>query len=223
MGDADAGTAWRSLTPPGCRPPAAAQPAAHGSVPGVPGAGCHPGARRLLALGTHLVPPHMALVCGGHSRAQPPGTTRGSSLQGTALPLPALLSMSAAGSLPAPEHPKRCEGPAQTPSCLPSGSWSLARMGMGSRDGGVPGWGCRDGGRRRGGSRDGDTGMGGAGMKVQGWGMQGWGCRDGGTRMRARGGVPMEVGSTEVSVQGGGHQPPQTGCCRRELLGGISL
>lgn len=83
---------------------------------------------------------------------------------------------------------------------------------------GMQGWGQEEGG-----SRDGDTGMGGAGMKVQGWGMQGWGCRDGGTRVRARGGVPMEVGSTEVSVQGGGHQPPQTGCCRRELLGGISL
>lgn len=169
MGDADAGTAWRSLTtPPGCRPPAAAQPAAHGSVPGVPGAGCHPGARRLLALGTHLVPPHMALVCGGHSRAQPPGTTRGSSLQGTALPLPALLSMSAAGSLPAPEHPKRCEGPAQTPSCLPSGSWSLARMGMGSRDGGY---------------QDGDAGMGAGGGGVQGWGYRDGGCWDEGPGM----------------------------------------
>lgn len=168
MGDADAGTAWRSLTPPGCRPPAAAQPAAHGSVPGVPGAGCHPGARRLLALGTHLVPPHMALVCGGHSRAQPPGTTRGSSLQGTALPLPALLSMSAAGSLPAPEHPKRCEVPAQTPSCLPSGSWSLARMGMGSRDGGY---------------QDGDAGMGAGGGGVQGWGYRDGGCWDEGPGM----------------------------------------
>lgn len=59
-------------------------------------------------------------------------------------------------------------------------------------------------------------------------GCIGWGCKDGSTRVGAQGGGPMEVGSTEVRVQRLEHSPlllplPQTGYCRWELLGGISL
>lgn len=173
MGDADAGTAWRSLTPPWV--PSAGGSAAGCTWQGAGGArsGMPPWGPPPACPGHPSAPTPHGLGGGGHSRAQPPGTTRRSSMQGTALPLPAPLSMSAAGSLPAPEHPKRCEGPSQTPSCLPPGpgawpGWGWG-LGMGGTRMGMQGWGQEEGGVQGWGSRDEGPGTGDAGMGMQGW------------------------------------------------------
>lgn len=80
---------------------------------GLLGVGWHPGARCLLALGTHLLPPRIALGVSATWHCQ----EKLSAAQSLVPSAP--LSTPSAGSLPAPEHPKGCEQPAVTPSCLP--------------------------------------------------------------------------------------------------------